>query len=144
MSEKTGPISYQRCRVSATYDDSGPVDYDGFMANIAGTDYLLHWENTIVWHFEDSKYDHVEIALDSLKQLAQLKTQLAHKPAAAANSPLQAWAIFLDDFGQTLADNLAEEGFANYWRARPDSATYECYVTAAARVGQKLLEDWLK
>ena len=85
-----------------------------------------------------------KIALDSLKQLAQLKTQLAHKPAAAANSPLQAWAIFLDDFGQALADNLAEEGFANYWRSRPDSATYECYVTATARVGQKLLEDWLK
>ena len=143
MSEKTGPISYQRCQVSATYDNSGPVDYDGFLARIDDCDCLLHWENTIIWRFEESKYDHIEIVIDSLKRLSQLKTRLAHKPAAPADSPAQAWAIFLDDDNQALVDDLVEEGFAEYRRPRPDNATYECYVTMSARLGQKLLEDWL-
>lgn len=144
MSEEAKPISYQRCRVSATYEESGPVDYNGFVARLAGGDYLLHWENTIIWRFEDARYDHIEMALDSLDRADQLKTRLAHKPAAAADNPTQAWAVFLSDqANQALANDLVSEGFADYYRPRPDQATHDCYVATAARLGQRLLEDWL-
>ncbi len=60
-------MDYERLPVEDQYAGLGPVMYDGFIFDIDDQEYLLEWDNAIVWEFAESCYDHIEIAVASLR-----------------------------------------------------------------------------
>ena len=132
-------MSYERRPIKGLYNGLGPVRYDGFAFDIADQEYLLEWNNTIVWEFADSCYDHIEIATASLQRIVDQELVDDHELDG------ENIALFLveDERHQQLADDLVAEGFPHYYQPHPDPLTYECFIALSTNLGQQMIEAWL-
>ena len=124
-------MDYERLTIVGNYTGLGPVTHEGFKLSLDGQKYLLEWINTVVWQFYEDRYNHIEIAVNSLRRVVDQGLVDDHE---LGDDNL---ALFLvEGENQKLANDLLDAGFPNYYHPYPDPDTYETYVALSAENGQ--------
>lgn len=135
---------YETLPVRRHYPGLGMIDGHGLVIGINGDKYLLEWYNTTLREFADGCYDHIEIALDSLRRVVGHDGDLVEDQSLGGEG--QSLSLFIedDDELEELAAGLIANGFPHYYHPCPDEATLNCYAEGEAEVGQIALELWLE